>query len=139
MSASAMDISPASGTLVSSSFAFDSAATLTSTTSAAPPPVSSAGNAFGRVVAVAGVLLTSTVAKALPEYTGRRARSLPPVHSRRSTSEATPAFNFAARRGARSRPFELPPSRTTDGCTSSHTCFITAAYVSVRYGPMFAT
>src|SRR5256885_2763934 len=34
------------------------------------------------------------------EYTGRRARSLPPVHSRRSTSEATPAFNLAARRGA---------------------------------------
>ena len=82
-------------------------------------------------LAIAGVLTTSTVANALPEYTGRRARSLPSTHSRRSTSEATPAFTRAAMRGARSRPFDVPPKRTTDGCIWSMACFSAAAYGSV--------
>jgi len=66
MSASAIDISPVSGVFVSRSFAFDwPACAFTSTTSAAAPPASSAGNAFGRHVAIAGLLVTSTVANAL--------------------------------------------------------------------------
>ena len=132
MSASAIDSSPASGVFVSTSFDFDSGAWYAMlTTSAAPLPASSGGKAFGRVVAMAGLLTTSTVANALPEYTGRRARSLPSVHSRRSTSEATPAFTRAAMRGARSRPFDVPPKRTTAGCARSMACFSAAAYGSV--------
>ena len=68
MSASAMLSSPASDTLVSTSFAFAAGAVKSSfTTSAAPPPASWAGNALGRVVAMAGEPVTSTVANALPE------------------------------------------------------------------------
>ncbi len=68
MSASAIGISPASGTFTSTTFTRAApASNETFTTSAAPPPASSAGNAFGRVVAIAGVPMTSTVAKALPE------------------------------------------------------------------------
>ena len=56
-----------SGTFVSTSLPRPAAGASTLTTSAAPPPASSAGNAFGRVVAMAGLPVISTVAKALPE------------------------------------------------------------------------
>jgi len=68
MSASAMLSSPASGVFVSRTFDFVSTGlNATLTTSAAPAPASSAGNAFGRVVAIAGVAVTSRFAKTLPE------------------------------------------------------------------------
>src|SRR6185295_12969434 len=97
----------------------------------APPPDSSAGKALMRVVAIAGELMISTVANALPEYTGRRARSLPSVHSRRSTSEATPALRRAASRGARSRPFDVPPKSTMFADDAAIAACIAAVYVSV--------
>jgi len=115
MSASAIDSSPASGTFVSITFAFGVPASSASSTTSASVATTLLGRERVRPRrGDGGICGNFDRREDLARIHGRRAWSLPSASSRRSTSEATPTFSRAATRGARSRPFDVPPNSTIE-------------------------
>ncbi len=123
MSASATSSSPPAAAANSLTIARIDRLRPSSATTSPAPPTSSAAKTFGRSEMTCGdVPALSTVANALPEYTGRRATKTPPSSSRATTSarRRRRAGRQPSERGH--APSRLPKRRSPTGCKAPLPC-----------------